>query len=103
MLPVIDLRRKFNLQEQLQTKKSRIIVVENNQQDVGFLVDEVTQVLKTTNSLIEQPPSGSQYNHSNLIKGISKLEDRVVIILEFNEILQSINLQDLSAELVSQP
>ncbi|MFV2047719.1 chemotaxis protein CheW [Metabacillus sp. YM-086] len=103
MLPVIDLRRKFNLQEQSQTKKSRIIVVENNQHDVGFLVDEVTQVLKTTNSLIEQPPSGSQYNHSNLIKGISKLEDRVVIILEFNEILQSINLQDLPAELVSQP
>jgi two-component system, chemotaxis family, sensor kinase CheA len=95
MLPVIDLRKRFNLPQAVRTKKSRIIVVENDGQDVGFLVDEVTQVLKINNLLIEQTQQEYHYSSSNLIKGISKLNDRVIIILEFNEILASLKLGNL--------
>ncbi|WP_246945131.1 chemotaxis protein CheW [Bacillus pinisoli] len=95
MLPVVDLRERFNLEPTKRTKKSRIIVVENGTQDVGFLVDEVTQVLKTSNTSIEKPSIESQYNQSNLIKGISKIDQRVVMILEFNEILKTVNLNQL--------
>lgn len=99
MLPVVDLRARFNLEQATRTKKSRIIVVENGNQDVGFLVDEVTQVLKTSNTSIEKPTVDSQYNQSNLIKGISKFDQRVVMILEFNEILKTINLEDFQKQL----
>lgn len=98
MLPVVDLRRRFNLGEKTITKKSRIIVAESQHQDVGFLVDEVTQVLKTNNSLIERPSSDSPYNQSKLIKGISKIDDRVVILLEFDQILSKAELQGLRQE-----
>ncbi|WP_456279173.1 chemotaxis protein CheW [Bacillus sp. AK128] len=98
MLPVVDLRERFNLSAVERTKKSRIIVVENGDQDVGFLVDEVTQVLKTNNHSIEKPPIESKYNQSNLIKGISKIEQRVVMILEFDEILKTVNLEQLTSE-----
>ena len=87
MLPVIDLRKRFKLPEAVHTKKSRIIVVENGSQDVGFLVDEVTQVLKINALVVEKTQEEHHYNTSNLIKGISKLEDRVILILEFDEIL----------------
>ena len=95
MLPVIDLRKRFNLPEAVRTKKSRIIVVENDGQDVGFLVDEVTQVLKINTLLIEQTEQGYHYSSSNLIKGISKVNDRVILILEFDEILVSLKLENL--------
>lgn len=94
MLPVVDLRKRFNLEEKEITKKSRIIIVENEAEDIGFLVDEVTQVLKTSKDKIEKPVAASQYNHSSLIKGISKLGDRIVILLEFDKIISSADIND---------
>lgn len=96
MLPVIDLRKRFNLPEVKQTKKSRVIVVENGTEDIGFLVDEVTQVIKVNQLSIELPQEEHYYNSSKLIKGVSKLGDRVVLILDFDEILSSIKLDYLS-------
>lgn len=90
MLPVIDLRKKFQLPDRTLTKKSRVIVVENGTKDIGFLVDEVTQVLKINQLSIEKAQNEDFYNHSQLIKGISKLENRVVLILNTDEILCSI-------------
>ncbi|OCA81951.1 histidine kinase [Bacillus wudalianchiensis] len=95
MLPVVDLRKRFHLEVKEITQKSRIIVVENEGEDVGFLVDEVTQVLKTNHHQIEHPPAGSQYNHSDLIKGISKDGNRVVILLDFDKIIHSTDIQPI--------
>ncbi|GAE25983.1 signal transduction histidine kinase CheA [Halalkalibacter wakoensis JCM 9140] len=100
MLPVYDLRKRFNLKSQVRTKKSRIIVVEHKEQDIGFLVDEVTQVLKTSMSSIEKPKAENSYNHSNLIKGISKVNERIILILEFNEILRKIELPETKDQIV---
>lgn len=93
MLPVIDLQRKFNLKGSKRTSKSRIIIVENGEQDVGFLVDEVTQVLKISDALIEQPKAEHHYNAAGLIKGIGKLNERIVLILEFDELLKGFNTE----------
>lgn len=95
MLPVIDLRKRLGVQEQPLSKKARIIVVEYENEDVGFLVDEVTQVLKVRDLEIEIPSITNQYNESKLIKGITKIDDRVILILEFDQIIQSINLNNI--------
>lgn len=95
MLPVIDLRKRFNLPNTTTTQKSRIIVVENGERDFGFLVDEVTQVLKINELSIEQS-NEEYYNSSQLLKGISKIDDRVILILDFDKIFQSIQVDELS-------
>ena len=95
MLPVIDLRKRLGVQEQPLSKKARIIVVEYEHEDVGFLVDEVTQVLKVRDLEIEIPSNTNQYNESKLIKGITKIDERVILILEFDKIIQSINLNNI--------
>lgn len=92
MLPVIDLRKRFQLSEGTHTKKTRVIVVENGTKDIGFLVDEVTQVLKINQLSIEPSQKEDFYNHSHLIKEISKIENRVILILDTNEILSSIQI-----------
>ncbi len=94
MLPVFDLRHRFNLSETKMTKKTRIIVTEAHSQDVGFLVDEVTQVLKTNKSNIEKVPDHSQNNQHTLMNGIAKVEERVVLLLKFNEVLKSIDIEN---------
>lgn len=87
MLPVIDLQRKFNHQASEQTAKSRIIIVDHGEHDAGFLVDEVTQVIKVSDALIEQPKAAHRYNTSDFIKGIGKLDERTILILNFEQLL----------------
>lgn len=91
MLSVIDLRKRLDLPEVTYTKKARIIVVEYDKQDIGFVVDEVSQVVKVNNLLIEKSQN-HPYNHSKLIKRISEFNNQVVFILEFDEIISSVHL-----------
>lgn len=93
MLPVFDLRKKLNLPQKNNTKKSRIIVVEHATQDVGYLVDEVTQVLKVNQVTLESGDQIEQYHKSKLIKGISKIDERVIFILQFEKIAMESNVQ----------
>ncbi|RUL47896.1 MULTISPECIES: chemotaxis protein CheW [Lysinibacillus] len=87
MLPVVDLRSRLNIKQKEVTKKSRIIVTEGKQQDIGFLVDEVTQVLKIQDDLIELPPVMNEKKNRKLIKGITKLDDRVITLINCNKLL----------------
>jgi len=89
MLPVIDLRKRFNLPDVPKGKKSRVIVVEA-EEDIGILVDEVTQVLKIAETSMETPQEADYSKLSSLIKGISKTEERIVLILDFEELLKSL-------------
>jgi two-component system, chemotaxis family, sensor kinase CheA len=95
MLPVIDLRKRIGVKEQPLTKKARIIIVEYKNEDVGFLVDEVTQVLKVRDLAILQPTETKQYNKSKLIKGITQVDERIILILEFDKIIQSLHLNKM--------
>ncbi|MBB5149675.1 chemotaxis protein CheW [Ureibacillus thermosphaericus] len=90
MLPVIDLRKRFNLPDVQKGKKSRVIVLEAGEEDIGILVDEVTQVLKISETSIEHPQKKQYSNLSSLIKGISKVKERIVLILAFEELLKSL-------------
>ena len=94
MLQVVDLRKRLGLPEKARTKKSRIIVVEYQDQDIGFLVDEVTQVLKVNDMQIEKPQATYHYNQANLLKGITKLDQRVVLILAFDEIVSTLQIKN---------
>ena len=86
MLPVIDLRQRIGCSMRALTKKARIIIVEYEYEDIGFLVDEVTQVLKVNEQDIQLPKNTQQYNESKLISGITQIEDRVIMILQFDHL-----------------
>lgn len=91
MLPVYDLRRRFSVYESENTKKSRIIIIENGRQDVGFLVDEVTQVVKTAQLTIEEIAE-QHVKTNNSIQGVTKIGERIIFILSFEQILASLQL-----------
>ena len=92
IIPVMDLRIKFGMDEQTYNERTCIIVVEielkGNQRLIGVVVDMVSEVVNILASDIEPPPEyGSKVEH-NYILGIGKIKDRVVIIVDINEIFQ---------------
>jgi purine-binding chemotaxis protein CheW len=105
VIPIVDLRKRLNLGEVEDTRKTRTIVVDIEGKNTGFIVDSVSQVLRIPKHTIEPPPSIVIADiESEYITGVSKLKvfveevnaegkpakiekDRLLIILDFSKIL----------------
>ena len=87
VIPVIDLRKKFELQTQEFTDQTRIIVVNINSRTVGFIVDSVHEVLRLGDEHIGPPPEIIAGISRKYISGVGKIENRLIILLDLNQIL----------------
>ncbi len=89
VIPVIDLRRRFGLPEAERTDESRIIIVEVEERMVGLIVDSVREVLSLSNQQIQEAPNQVAGEKTDLITGVGKVDDRMLIILDLDRILTS--------------
>ncbi|MGE0077424.1 MAG: chemotaxis protein CheW [Bacteroidales bacterium] len=100
ILPVIDSRVKFGLQEIENTKKTCIIVMDiklNEDIDhVGLLVDEVSEVLLIDDSQIESPPMIGEMFKSSMIKGITKVDERMIMIVDIINLFTTLEMAEIS-------
>lgn len=87
VIPVIDLARQFGLPVLSSLPKTaRIVVIEARDNTVGMIVDEVPHVLKLSASNIELAPEIIQKSIRAYIKGVGKLEDRLIILLDLSKV-----------------
>ncbi len=99
VIPVIDLRKRFNLDDAERTDDSRIIIVEVETRMVGLIVDSVSEVIRMASENIQDSPDQVAGRHTDLIIGVGKLEERLLIILNLGKILsteEQIALDDIS-------
>jgi purine-binding chemotaxis protein CheW len=87
ILPVVDLKRKLRMGQVEIGKTSRIMVVRLRERLLGLLVDGAQQVLKVPLSRIEPPPEEVLAGGGDYIRGVAKLEDRLVILVDLLRIL----------------
>ncbi len=87
--PVVDLRKRFNLPETEISRESRIVVVDIDGQDIGMIVDAVTEVLRISSDQIEPPSNMIAAGGSDYIVGIAKLESQLVLLLDLERVLTS--------------
>jgi purine-binding chemotaxis protein CheW len=89
VIPVLDLRIKLGMPRIEHDKNTRIIVVELKGKTIGFIVDEVSEVLRIPKSITEAPPEMVGGVNSDFITSIGKLEDRLLILLDLEKILST--------------
>jgi purine-binding chemotaxis protein CheW len=88
VLPVIDLRRRFNLPPLAERDDQRIVVVLYNEEKIGLRVDAVSQVLRLPLDAIEPPPPlVTAAVHAGFITGVAKVEDQLIILLDLEKVL----------------
>jgi purine-binding chemotaxis protein CheW len=92
VIAVINLARQFGLSSTGfagAERKTRIVVTDVGGETVGLLVDEVPEILKLREDEIEPPPELLQEKiGKNYIKGMAKRGERVIVVLDLNEILR---------------
>lgn len=97
--PVVDLRKRFRLEATDFTKETRIVVVDVGKQDIGVIVDAVTEVLRISSEGIEPPSSVVTTAESDYLMGIVKLAERLIILLDLDRVLaEQAYSPDLDAE-----
>ncbi|MCX8084126.1 MAG: chemotaxis protein CheW [Calditerrivibrio sp.] len=87
VIPVVDLRVRFNLDKSDFDKKTRIIVVRFEKENIGFVVDEVTQVIRINKTLIEPTPPLVGSIGQEYILGICKYNERLIILLDIDSLI----------------
>ena len=97
VIPIVGLRKKFGLEVKPYDSKTRIIVVDLRGTVVGFVVDEVSEVLRIPSSTVEPPPAIVSGIDSEYIDGVGKVEDRLLILLDLDRLLTRDEQQGLSA------
>ncbi len=91
VVPIIDLRAKFNMEFSDYDKKTVVIVTKVKNKDsekiVGIVVDSVADTQDIPNESIENAPElGSQIN-TDFIKGISNVNEQMLIILDIDKLI----------------
>lgn len=99
IMPLVNLAKRMNVPEN--SVDERIIVAEINNWFFGFKVDAVTQIHRVSWSMMEPPP---RFSGTELVTGIVKLGERLIILLDFESIIAELNpdiAQKLSAPVSS--
>ena len=87
VIPVVDLRKRFGLPAEKESKENRIVVVDIGAQDIGVIVDAVTEVLRIATESVEPPASVITTADSEYLLGIAKLDSRLIILLDLERVL----------------
>jgi len=97
VIPVVDLRTRFELPEGDTTDESRIMVLHVGKKTVGIVVDGVDEVLRISQDQIDPPPPTVAGLEQEYLTGLVKLEDRLLILLDVDKVLAEQDLTDLEA------
>lgn len=95
--PIIDLKTRFDLGEEAYTDSTRIIIVAVDDMEVGLIVDAANDVIDIPLNSIEQPPAVVGGIKASYLRGVAKLQDRLLIMLNLDKVLSSEEIQAMSA------
>ncbi len=82
VIPVINLRKKFGLADKDVDSHSRVMILDIRGITTGVIVDAVSEVLRINTDTVEPPPPMAASMSADYIKGIAKLEQRLIILID---------------------
>ena len=87
VVPLINLRLKFGLHYEKPTEDTSYIVIKNQEERAGFIIDRLTEAVRIKESDIDPTPETISQDE-NLIYGVGKRDDRLSTILRPEELLK---------------
>jgi len=96
IIVVIDLNVIMGMQSREHDENTRIIVADIGDTVMGFIVDSVSEVIRLPESSVEPAPAiiankiGTEY-----VRGVGKMEDRLLILLDLDKILSKNELNNI--------
>ncbi|MFV9509837.1 chemotaxis protein CheW [Tepidibacillus sp. LV47] len=89
IIPIIDLRSRLGIAEKEYNDSTRIIIVNVEGVEVGLIVDAANDVIDVPVHAIEPPPKVVGGVEAVYLRGIAKLQNRLLILLNLNKVLNA--------------
>lgn len=93
--PIIDLRKRFGIEGIEHSESTRVIIVTVGDMDVGLVVDSANDVIDIPRDAIEPPPEVVGGLEAEYIRGVAKLEKRLLILLNLDKVLNPEELEEI--------
>jgi len=97
IIPVVDLRKRFNLEENDHKEDAKVVIIEVDDNVLGLIVDSVSEVLNIPSDSINPPPAlvangiGAEY-----IKGIGQYNDKMIILIDLQKVFSAEELKTIA-------
>ena len=98
VLPVVNLARRFDMEEMKTTKKAKILVTKMEDKLVGFIVNDVTEIMKFTDEEIESVPLLMNSEASAYLKKVGKKNDKLISFIDLEKVLNDNEIKRLSVK-----
>lgn len=98
IVPVLDMRKRFDMGAVEHSKDSRIIIVEIEEMTVGLMVDAAKEVLDISKENIEQTPDIVGGPEAEYINGVAKMDnDELLILLNLKRVLNNEEIEEMKS------
>ncbi len=88
IVPILDLRRRFNMEEVAFTPYTVVVVVQVRGRTIGMIVDSVSDVVNFKADAVRNAPDFGTSIDTAFIQGLIPLEDEMIILLNIDEMLK---------------
>lgn len=101
VIPVADMRKRFDQQINSESRKNRIVVCSLAGRIIGLLVDEVTEVRRFSRKEIAPSPQFIKGPQADYFLGVARVDDELIMLIDLEKVLsthEKIELQKLNHE-----
>lgn len=95
VIPIVSLKKRFDVKEAAASEDARIIIITYDGKNVGFLVDDASQVIRIDDENIEPTPAIIAGEDRKYISGVGKVDGTIVVLLDLIKILSDSELEAL--------
>ena len=88
IIVIVDLRKRLGF-EVSPLEETRIMVVEIKGTNVGFIVDDASEVIKIESEKISEPSGGIAGIKNEYLSGVARLDEKLVILLDLDQLLST--------------
>lgn len=92
IVPVVDLRHKFNLEHAADQRQSVVIILNVAQRVVGVVVDSVSDVIALTAEQIKPAPEFGGGLATDFIRGLGSIDGRMLIMVDIEKLMTSADM-----------
>lgn len=97
VIPVVDLRKRFEMEHREVTTSTRLLIVRIAGQSVGLVVDDVTEVITVPLKDIKPPPAVAGDLSADFLLGVCLSGEKLVMLLNIDRLLNSTEVKALES------
>jgi purine-binding chemotaxis protein CheW len=96
VLPVVNLAKRFDMGDITVNKKTKILVTKIEDNFAGFIVNDVSEIVKFSDSEVDSAPSINNGETAAYLKKVARKGDKLISIIDLENILTASEIKKLS-------